>query len=257
MKTIIALSACVLFAFCSSSKKTIPPTGVSNVKVGSGDTMTSAETASAKYGAGDRDYAYRANNPSELQGTWTLEGMATSSGTWSPTSDWYKDSTSTTATAMIDTAMSVTSDNNNGNGNTQATGSKTKGGKRGRGRASARRALYDSANARLKREFRTNYVLDTTVQPYKYWQRIPTITINTADQTFIGNSGCNSMSGDFKFDDKGFHVGRNISTSRMACNGYDESAFLSALKRADSYTLNGNTLELREGTTLLLTFRKG
>jgi heat shock protein HslJ len=64
------------------------------------------------------------------------------------------------------------------------------------------------------------------------------------------------MSGSFNFSNKDIQFGRNIVTSKMSCNEYNESSFLSALKKADNYTLNGNTLELKQGNTLLLSFRK-
>jgi heat shock protein HslJ len=82
------------------------------------------------------------------------------------------------------------------------------------------------------------------------------VTLNATNLIFTGNTGCNSMSGSFNFSNKDIQFGRNIVTSKMSCNEYDESKFISALKKADNYTVNGNTLELKQGSTLLLTFKK-
>ena len=116
--------------------------------------------------------------------------------------------------------------------------------------------MYQAAQSRLKMSFRDTTVRDTTMQPYQYWKRTPTLTINAANRVFSGNTGCNSMSGSFNFSEKDIQFGRNINTSKMSCNEYDETAFISGLKKADNYTLNGNILELRQGNTLLLSFRK-
>ncbi len=42
----------------------------------------------------------------------------------------------------------------------------------------------------------------------------------------------------------------------MNCNDYDEANFLAALKKVDNYTINGDQLELKQGSTLLLTFKR-
>ena len=64
------------------------------------------------------------------------------------------------------------------------------------------------------------------------------------------------MSGRVNYDTKDLRFDRNIITSKMACNEYDENSFISLLKRVDNYTVNGDMLELRQGNTLLLTFKR-
>ena len=257
-KRIFVLPLCVFLTFCSSSRKAVTPVapGISNVNVSRNDTMTSAAKASASFTAADRDFAYKATRDTTLNGTWTLDGMMGSNGSWSDTQSWNKDTSATSR----DTAMTVSSDANvMGATSTSAsnTTSSATTGRRSKGKNKInRRALYDSAQARLNMNYKDSSVLDTTVQPFKYWTRIPTVTINATRQIFTGNTGCNSMSGSLNFSEKDIRFSRNIVTSKMSCNEYDETNFLTALKKADNYTVNGNTLELRQGTTKLLTFRK-
>ena len=105
-------------------------------------------------------------------------------------------------------------------------------------------------------DYKSTSTLDTSAQPFKYWNRMPSVMLNATNLIFTGTTGCNSMSGRFNFNNKDIRFGRNIVTSKMSCNEYNESNFLSALKKADNYTLNGNTLELKQGATRLLAFKK-
>jgi heat shock protein HslJ len=256
-KTICVLPLCLFFAFCSSSRKAVTPAGpgISNVNVSRGDTMTSAAKASASLTPADRDWAYRATKDTSLNGTWRLDGMLASNGSWSSTSTWYQDTAAAAAVTTDSSATSMTSGTDatmaSANG-TSGTSAKAKA----RARNNKRNALYDTAKARLNLDYKTTTTLDTTVQPFQYWKRMPSLTINAARQVFTGTTGCNSMSGSFNFSNKDIQFGRNIVTSKMACNEYDEAAFLAALKKADNYSLTGNMLEIRQGNTLLLTFRK-
>jgi heat shock protein HslJ len=254
-KIIFVLPLFIVFANCSSSRKVAKPItpGISNVNVTRNDTVTSAATASSSFTSADRDWAYTANRDTTLNGTWILEGMMGSDGNWSTTQSLNKDSamTSITDTAMIVSDTTATSTET-------ATNTGRSMGKRGKGRKNNRRALYDSAQARLQMDYKStdSTVMDTTIQPFKYWGRTPSVTLNATNLVFTGSTGCNSMSGSFNFNNKDIQFGRNIVTSKMNCNEYNESNFISALKKADNYTLNGNTLELKQGNTLLLTFKK-
>ncbi|MEJ7684962.1 MAG: META domain-containing protein [Segetibacter sp.] len=255
-KIIYVLPLFVFFAYCSSSKKAATPVtpGISNLNVTRNDTVTSAANASSSFTSSDRDWSYAANRDTTLNGTWILEGMSGTDGNWSSTQSGNKDSALAAAT---DTAMEVISDTTSTATSTETSEAKSMG-KRGKGKAknNRRAALYDSAQARLKMDYKTTSTSDTSAQPFQYWGRIPTVTLNATKRVFTGTTGCNSMSGSFNFNNKDIQFGRNIVTSKMSCNEYNETNFLSALKKADSYTLNGNTLELKQGGTLLLTFKK-
>lgn len=261
-KNIFVLPLCVVFAFCSSSKKAATPVtpGISNVNVSRNDTMTSVANASSSLTSADRDWAYAAKHDTTLNGTWVLQGMAGADGSWSNSQTMSQD----TSAASTDTAMVVTDTTGNTTGASTAMSATTANtstaattGRRGRGKSKInRKALYDSAQARLNLDYKATTALDTTTQPYKYWSRVPSVTLNATNLVFTGTTGCNSMSGSFNFNNKDIQFGRNIVTSKMNCNEYDESKFISALRKADNYTLNGNTLELKQGGTLLLTFKK-
>ncbi len=253
-KTIFVLPLCLFFAFCSSSKKaTTPPAGpgISNVNVSRADTMTSAATASASFTPAERDFAYKANKDNSLNGTWTLDGLLASNGSWSSTSTWYHDSSTAVATDMAMSPMTSATDSA-----TAKTSAGTSGRSSARSRNNRRNALYDTAKARLNMDYKSTSTLDTSAVPFQYWKQMPSLTINASRQVFTGNTGCNSMSGSLNFSNKDIRFGRNIVMSKMACNEYDEAGFLAALKKADNYSLNGNMLEIRQGNTLLLTFRK-
>jgi len=244
-KTIFVLPLCALLTFCSRKTVAPAPAGISNVNVGRGDSMTSAAKASAGFTPADRDWAYKAQRDTSLNGTWTLTGIMSNDGTWGSTE--IIDTTSMATTATTDTAMSAETTTTTTTGKTTSKRARTKN----------RNALYSAAQTRLKLDYKAGSAIDTTaLEPYKYWTRTPTLSINATRSVFTGNTGCNSMSGTFNFSEKDIQFGRNIVTSKMACNEYDESVFLSALKKADNYAINGDMLEIRQGTTKLLSFRK-
>lgn len=252
-KKIFVLPLCVVFAFCSSSKKAATPVtpGISNVNVSRNDTMTSVANASSSLTAADRDWAYTAKHDTTLNGTWVLAGMAGADGTIINTPTPNQDTAAATDTAMVVTDTTATA-----TAATTATTSVNKSmGKKGKSKVN-RKALYDSAQARLNLDYKSSATLDTATQPYKYWTRTPSVTLNASNLIFTGSTGCNSMSGSFNFNNKNIQFGRNIVTSKMSCNEYDETRFISALKQADNYVLNGSTLELKQGNTTLLTFKK-
>lgn len=239
---------CLFFAFCSRKTVPPPPTGVSNVKVGRGDTMTSAASAGASYSNADRDWAYRSTRDTSLNGTWTLEGMVASDGSWSTTE--VRDSVAG-AVASTDTAMAV------GSATTTTTtgGTTTKSTSTKKSRNKSRNTLYAGAQSRLKLNYKLGSHIDTTaLEPYAYWKRTPSLVFNAG--IFTGNTGCNSMSGRVNYDNKDLRFNPTINTSKMACNEYDENMFLTLLRKVDNYTMSGNTLELRQGNTRLLSFRK-
>jgi heat shock protein HslJ len=216
--------------------------------------MTSVANASSSLASSNKDFAYTANRDTTLSGTWVLDGMGGEGGNLSSTQSQNADSSTATDTAMVVSDASA----NPNTDSTMSSVSEDKGtAKRGKGKSgNNRKALYDAAQARLQLDYKSTSTLDTTVQPVQYWTRTPSVTLNASKLVFTGTTGCNSMSGSFNFNNKDIQFGSNIITSKMSCNDYDETNFISALKKADNYTLNGNRLELKQGGTLLLTFRK-
>lgn len=76
--------------------------------------------------------------------------------------------------------------------------------------------------------------------------KTPWLDLNTDLSRFTGNSGCNAMHGKFYFSkgDSSFAFNDEIATARMACPGYNESAFLKSLKKTARFRLSDGTLTL-------------
>ncbi len=280
-KILFVLPLCALLANCSSQKKTTTPPagpGVSNVKVGAnGSAPTPVNSSSTS--STNRDWAYKSKYDTTLNGSWALQGIMGSTGTWTSmqdstaaansmasqtgmsatgtgTMDASGTASATTGTSgttgMTGTTGDMSTDNAMASANTKSGSGKTKT------KTKNSRAVYDSAKARLSLDpASTPSTIDSSLlQPYKYWGRTPTMTINATRHVFSGNTGCNSMSGSFNFSGNDIQFSRSINTSKMNCNDYDEANFLATLKKVDNYTINGDQLELKQGSTLLLTFKR-
>jgi len=82
--------------------------------------------------------------------------------------------------------------------------------------------------------------------------RIPTLVFDTKRLRFTGNTGCNSMNGRFSWSGNNLHIDSNIVTTKMACTGYNEKAFIKNLLRANGYKFEDGVLVLlAEGGTEL------
>ena len=241
-KSLFVLPLCLFLAFCSHKMAAPPPTGVSNVTVGTGDSKMDAAKAGAAYGSADKDWNYKANNDTSLNGTWVLQGMLAANGTWSSTE---KIEPAATTTPTTDTAMAVGTEGEiTGDKKTTTVKMKRKG-----------PAVYDAAKTRLKMDYKAGSAIDSSaIEPYAYWKQTPAITFSK--NAFYGNTGCNSMSGSVNYTNRELHFGGNVSTSKMACMEYDESNFLSLLRKADNYSVTGNVLEVRQGTNVLMRLKK-
>lgn len=74
--------------------------------------------------------------------------------------------------------------------------------------------------------------------------KTPSIQLDVVKSRFAGNTGCNSMHGEFFFskNDSSISFGDKIVTTKMACTGYNEAAFLKSLQKANHYRLDGGVL---------------
>lgn len=234
MKRILfVLPLSMLLTYCSSTKPVITP-GVSNVQVNGMAATTSTD------GSVNRDWSYKASRDTGMNGSWQLAGMMLPDGSWKSADTWKPvDTTMNSMDSMTQAAMStpVTSDQT-------ASTKKDFGGK-----------LYDTST----HFFDTAAFRETVMasyKPFNYWQRVPEMKILADLGIFTGNTGCNSMSGSFNFSGNDIKVNPNIRTSKMACNEYDESAFLSSLVKVDNYSINNDMLELKKGNTTVLAFTR-
>jgi heat shock protein HslJ len=76
--------------------------------------------------------------------------------------------------------------------------------------------------------------------------KTPTLQLDLAKSRFSGNTGCNSMKGQFWFGltDSSLSFSDKIVQTRMACTGYNEAAFLKSLKNVTHYRLSNGELTL-------------
>jgi heat shock protein HslJ len=75
--------------------------------------------------------------------------------------------------------------------------------------------------------------------------RIPTISFNPKTHKFTGNSGCNSMRGDFQSADSSLKFSEQIILGKMACPGFNEAAFIKNL-------INTNRFSIKDGELILM-----
>ena|SRR5579872_2546792 len=76
--------------------------------------------------------------------------------------------------------------------------------------------------------------------------KIPTLQFDLAKSRFTGNTGCNTMRGQFFYSntDSSLSFSEKIVTTKMACPGYNEPAFLKSLKSTGRYRLHNGMLTL-------------
>lgn len=76
--------------------------------------------------------------------------------------------------------------------------------------------------------------------------KTPALQLDLAKSRFTGNTGCNSMRGQFWFSktDSSLSFSDKIVQTRMACPGYNEPAFLKSLKNATHFRLSNGELTL-------------
>lgn len=87
--------------------------------------------------------------------------------------------------------------------------------------------------------------------------KIPAIRFDTAINQSSGTTGCNRFSGSYvavngqlRFDME------KMALTRMACLGENERLFLDALKKITHYTIEGQTLVMSSGNTVIMRWQK-
>jgi heat shock protein HslJ len=76
--------------------------------------------------------------------------------------------------------------------------------------------------------------------------KTPWLELNLFTSKFRGNTGCNSMRGQFWFSktDSSLTFGDKFATTKMACPGYNEPAFLNSLRNTAHFRLRNGVLSL-------------
>ncbi len=87
-------------------------------------------------------------------------------------------------------------------------------------------------------------------------KNVPVLIINSAQKTFGGTTGCNRMSGTFTLDKAKIKFNEEIITTKMACDDYNENAFINTLLKVNAYKVQDSILELSLNDIVLLTFKR-
>lgn len=96
---------------------------------------------------------------------------------------------------------------------------------------------------------------DIKVKAENYMKGLPQLEFHIADMNYMGNTGCNSLSGKFEADDTKIKILPGAMT-RMFCEGANEGEFLKLLSKATTYSITDNKLYLKENGKAVMVFRK-
>jgi heat shock protein HslJ len=80
---------------------------------------------------------------------------------------------------------------------------------------------------------------------------IPQLNFDLTTKKFSGNTGCNAMSGSFEINKDALSFGANMISTKMACQGYNEKAFIENLLKTNRYEIKAGVLQLMYNTTIL------
>lgn len=87
--------------------------------------------------------------------------------------------------------------------------------------------------------------VDTTMVNPPYGEEWPHISFNTTDNRISGNVGCNSVMGNFTYNDKGQLSFQNMGTTMMMCPSMElEQKIVLAMSQVSGYSINEVTQEM-------------
>jgi len=86
--------------------------------------------------------------------------------------------------------------------------------------------------------------------------KVPTLTFSLATKKFTGNTGCNEMSGHFFLNGDSLTFDENMITTRKACEGYNEKAFIGNLIKTNRYKIEDGVLQLMSDQTILSRWKR-
>jgi heat shock protein HslJ len=81
--------------------------------------------------------------------------------------------------------------------------------------------------------------------------KVPVLDFDLNHSTFAGNSGCNTMSGSFRVKDDSLRFDEQIISTKIACPGYNEKAFLDNFMKTNRYKIDQGVLYLMFNATTL------
>lgn len=86
--------------------------------------------------------------------------------------------------------------------------------------------------------------------------KIPTLKFDLKTNKVGGNTGCNSFNGSFIAKDDALNFSNNMISTKMACPGYNEKAFLDNLLKTNRYQIKEGVLQLMYNTTILSNWKR-
>ncbi|MCB0458570.1 MAG: META domain-containing protein [Flavobacteriaceae bacterium] len=97
----------------------------------------------------------------------------------------------------------------------------------------------------------------TMVSKEDFGKALPSIEINSSENTFFGTTGCNKINGKL-FSEKDKLRFTNVASTKMMClpDNKKEQEFIKALNSSVSYTIANNRLTLSNPDSVLLIFKK-
>jgi heat shock protein HslJ len=104
---------------------------------------------------------------------------------------------------------------------------------------SDRKVMNDSANVS------GDWFLQPVLPSDTATGRIPSLSFDLGKKTFKGFTGCNQMNGSFRIVGNEIMFNKDISVTKIACEGFNEKEFITNLLRVDHY-------QFRDGLLILL-----
>ena len=86
---------------------------------------------------------------------------------------------------------------------------------------------------------------------------LPTLNMYIDNGSFTAFTGCNSAIGNIVVNGSSLHFDEASPSTNVECiGGFDQSAFIDRLRRADSYDVVNNQFRLKQGDQVLMVFSK-
>lgn len=81
--------------------------------------------------------------------------------------------------------------------------------------------------------------------------RLAIIQFNTANGSFVGNTGCNSISGKFSVSGNMLQFKEQAVDTKNDCQGYNEDVFIANMLKVNHYKIENGILKLMVDQTVL------
>ncbi len=81
--------------------------------------------------------------------------------------------------------------------------------------------------------------------------RLPRLNFDLSKGQFTGNTGCNGMRGSFTVQDDNLTFNQDMVTTKMACPGYNEKAFVENLHRTTRFKIRDGVLQLMNNNAVI------